>query len=112
MAPTALSIKKDPSLEMYKKAGLEDKMLYLPLFYGLLSVVVFFLASRLLPLAWQKYWIIGIFFGLIYPTLGVISKLPQKVYGTTNYFLFYLSAILLYTFFYGIVIAWTVENIC
>ena len=79
MVPTALSIKKTPSYEMYNKAKLENKMLYLPIIYGLLNVLVFYLVSRVLPSQYQRYWVIGAIFGLIYPTLGVIGGLPQNV---------------------------------
>ncbi len=109
---SVLAVKNNPSCEMYKTAKLEDKLLTMPLFYGVLSVLVFFLMNMFFPAQFRRYWVIGIIFGLIYPTLGWLARLPQDVYGVTNYYQFYASALALYIPFYGLLIAYVVASIC
>lgn len=117
LAPTAQSLnkakqedKKDLK-DFYIKADLENKVLFLPIIYGILSIAIFYIVNRFFPSKYKRYWVIGIIIGLIYPTLGWINKLPQEIYGVTNKMKFYLSAQVMYITFYGIIIAFMMSKI-
>lgn len=113
LAPSVNAINKNKkSCDILKKAKLEDKVLTLPLIYGIISVIVFFLVNKLAPQELRKYWFIGFIIGIIYPTMGWLSGLPQNVYGVKNPVKLYASAQILYLIFYGIIIAWVAANIC
>lgn len=105
MLPSALSLKKKPTLKMYQYIKLEDKLWKVPLFYGVLNLVVFMLVNRFLPESLRKYWVIGIIFGFIYPTLGTIGNYAKKAYGIKSYTDLYRGAQLMYIPFYGLIIS-------
>ena len=112
MAPTALSLKAKPELEMYRKADFETKFLWIPVGYGFLSMAIFYFANLLLPKGWRTYWVIGIIMGLIYPTFGTVGGYAKKVYGITSTPMLYVNAQIMYIIFYGLIINFIATNIC
>ncbi len=110
LAPTAISLLYKP--ELLEEAGLHDKVLWLPIFYGFLSIIVFTLVNILFPKELQKYWVIGIIIGLIYPTLGTIGDHAKKIYGIQSYWTLYINAQIMYIFLYGVVFYYMVKYIC
>ena len=112
LMPTALSLKANPSYDLYKTAGFEDMFMTVPIFYGLLHVVLFYIVNTFFPPKFRIYWIIGFIIGLIYPSLGsILSDHAQKVYGTTSRLSLFTNAQLLYLPFYGIIINFIMSNI-
>ncbi len=110
LAPTAISLIYKP--ELLSEAGLENKMLWLPIFYGFLSIIVFTLVNTLFPKYLQKYWMIGIIIGLIYPSLGTIGNHAKKIYGIENYWTLYINAQIMYITLYGIIFYYMVKYLC
>ena len=111
MLPTALSIIKNPTLEVYKKAALEKKFYLMAFFYGFLNMLVFFLINRYIPDKYNTYFVAGIIMGLIYPTLGTIDDYAKKMYGITNYWNLYIGAQIMYFIFYGLIINGLVDKL-
>ena len=112
LAPTALSLKYYPkTLNLYTMADLETKLLWIPFFYGLVSIIVFAVV-KLFPVQFQNFWTIGFIIGLIYPTLGTIDNYAKKIYKIKNYTNLYLNAQLLYLPLYGIVFYYMSKYIC
>lgn len=105
MMPTANALKREQDCDLYKEAKLEDKMIWLWLPYGILSIIVFSLANYLLPKDYRTYGIIGAIFGLIYPTLGTIDDYAKRIYGIDSYYSLYAGAQFMYIFYYGIIVA-------
>jgi hypothetical protein len=107
--PTIISLKKNPTCDLYNKAKLEDMSLYLPFFYGILHVILIWIIVNALPKAYQTYWFLGVIIGLFYPTLGTISGHAKKIYGIESTFMLYLGAQFMYQSFYVIMMGNMVE---
>jgi hypothetical protein len=108
--PTILSLKDNPSCELYKTAGLEDMSLQLPFFYGFLHVFLIYIINYIVNPEYRTYWLLGFIIGLIYPTFGTISGHAKKVYGIKSTPKLYLSAQALYLVFYGLIMNWLMSN--
>ncbi len=116
LMPTALSLKeaslKDhTSCDLYKEAHMEDMFIQLPIMYGVLHVVLFFLILNLVPKSWQTYWLLGFIIAIIYPTLGTIGGHAKRVYGINSTPKLYMGAQILYLIFYGIIVNYLVNNL-
>ena len=108
--PTVLSLKKKPTIELYRASKIEDLILTLPLFYGVLHIVLFYIINNYFPKQYRNYLTLGIIIGLIYPTLGTVSG-HAKLYAKSTLNL-YITAQILYIFFYAVIINYIAKNIC
>lgn len=111
LMPTVLSIKANPTWDMYKTANLEGMFSSIPIFYGFLHIVIFFMINKFVPKQFRTYWLLGFIIGLLYPTFGTISGHAKKVYGTKNTAKLYMGGQLLYLPFYGIIVNYLFNNI-
>lgn len=91
--------------EFRKYIALEGKLWKMPLLYAITNALAFYLVNRFVPHYLKRYWFMGMFMGMFYPTLGTIGDYAKKAYGVTSYYQLYFSAQLLYIFFYGIIIS-------
>lgn len=110
--PTAFSLKANPEYPLYRRADIETKLIWFPLGFGILHVVIFFLINNFFPPEMQTYWILGFIIGLIYPTLATVGDYAKDVYGVRNYVSLYIGAQILYLAFYGLGINFLFTNIC
>lgn len=108
--PTVLALRKKPTIEIYRTAKIENMIWILPLFYGVLHVILFYLINNFFPKQFQNYLTLGIIIGLIYPTLGTVSG-HAKLYSDSPLKL-YMTAQILYIFFYAVVFNYIGRNIC
>ena len=111
LLPTIISLKKDDSCEMYTKAKLEDMLLYIPIFYGLLHIFLFFIINKSFPNNLKTFWVLGIIIGILYPTFGTITGHAKEVYGIKETWKLYLYAQILYIIFYALIVNSFVSNI-
>lgn len=110
LAPTALSLQENPSCDLYQKAKLEDMFMQIPLFYGVLHMIIFMVIHSYLPENLRNYWVLGFIIALIYPTLGTIGGHAKKVYGIESTPKLYVSAQIMYLTFYGLIINYLATN--
>ena len=109
--PTLLALKRKPTLKWYNYAKLEDKIMWMPILYGFINLIVFTIVIKFFPKSLRKYWILGIIFGMIYPTLGTINNYAKKMYDLDNYYGLYLKAQIMYIIYYGLIISFIVSRI-
>ncbi len=112
LTPTALNLIDRPSLDLYKRAGLESKILSIPFYYGILHIILFFIINTFLPNKFHNYWTLGLIIGILYPTFGTVTGYARDVYGTTSTLMLYVKGILMYLFIYGIIFNWIASKIC
>nr|QBK88398.1 MAG: hypothetical protein LCMiAC01_00620 [Mimivirus LCMiAC01] len=114
--PSIYYLIKRPSLDLYRKATLENKIYQMPIAYGILHIILFFLINKFMPEGYQNYLVLGVIIGLIYPTLGTVTKHARDVYGREdtpkNILSLYVSALILYVFVYGVIFNYIAKNIC
>ena len=109
--PTVLSVIKKPNYETYKKANLEQMIYQLPIFYGILHIILYFIIGNYFPEKLRNYLTLGIIIGLIYPTLGTISG-HANLYNMGSTSKLYITAMVLYVFMYTIIFSFIDRNIC
>ncbi len=112
LTPTALNLLNRPSIDLYKRANLESKLITIPIYYGILHIVLFFLINTFLPISFRNYWTLGFIVGIIYPTLGTVTGYARDVYGTTSTLILYIKGIAMYLFIYGIIFNWIAGQLC
>ena len=112
LAPTPLSLIQNPSMELYKRASLESKLLSIPIMYGILHIVLFFIINNFFPIYLNNYWTLGLIIGLIYPTLGTVTNYAKDVYGTKSTLGLYMKGMVMYLFVYGIIFNFVAKNLC
>lgn len=112
IAPSIITLLKNPSCENHKTASLEMKIIYLPLFYGLAVLLLGSLISNYFPHSLNNYVVFAFLMALFYPTLGAISGYAKKMYGTKSLLNLYLGAQFMYLPFFGIFVPWITEKIC
>ncbi len=110
--PTVLALQKKPTIELYRTAKIENMIWTLPLFYGVLHVILFYLINNFFPKQFQNYLTLGIIIGLIYPTLGTISGHAKATYEDKSTLNLYIKAQILYIFTYAVVFNYIGRNIC
>jgi len=117
LMPTALSLIKNKGsgdnsqCNLYKIADFETKFMYIPIIYGILSVVIFLVINNFFPGWLNNYWTVGFIIALIYPSIGYFSQHAQKVYGIKSAPKLYLGAQAMYLTFYGLIINYLINNI-
>ncbi len=111
LIPTANALKKNPTLELYRRAQLEKQLLYLPILYGILALIIFYIVNNYFPKLLQNYWMVGLLSGLTYATIKAINKEAVEVYQVPNLKMFQIDVIF-YPLLYGIVFQLLAKFIC
>ena len=111
LIPTANALKKTPTLKLYHRAQLEKQVLYLPILYGILALIIFYIVNSYFPEYLQNYWVIGLLSGLTYATIKAINKEAIEVYQVSNLKMFQIDVIF-YPLLYGIVFQLIAKFIC
>ena len=112
MAPTALALKEKKNYKLYRRADLESKLLYVPIVYGIMSIIFFYLFNSYIPQEYNNYFVLGFLFALVYPTLGTVTGYAKEIYGTKSIPKLYLGAQVMYIIWYGLIMNLMVQNIC
>lgn len=110
LIPTALSVKTNPTYEMYRMADFETKTMILPIGFGLLHIILFFIMNKLFNPAMRTYWLLGFIIGLIYSFMGMMGDYAKKVYGIKSYWTLFLGGQCMYLLFYGIIVNYIFSN--
>ena len=111
MYPTGSALQKNPSLKLYNRAKLEWIIIYLPILYGILALVIFYLINNYFPKYLQNYWMVGLISGLSYATIKAINREAVEVYNVSNKLMFMIDSVF-YPALYGIVFQYMVKYIC
>jgi hypothetical protein len=111
MTPSALSLKLDPTYELYRMANLETKILMLPIGFGIMHIFLFYIMNNIFTSQMRTYWMLGFIIGLIYPTLHIMSDYSQNVYGLNSNWTLYITSQCMFLLFYGFVINFLFSSI-
>nr|QBK88397.1 MAG: hypothetical protein LCMiAC01_00610 [Mimivirus LCMiAC01] len=109
--PTGKALQQNPSLKLYRRAKLEWQIIYLPILYGILALIIFYLVNNYFPKYLQNYWMVGLISGLLYATIKAINKEAIEVYHVANIKMFLIDSIF-YPVLYGIVFKNLVKYMC
>ncbi len=109
--PTGAALKRDPSLKLYHRAQLEKQIMYLPILYGIIALVIFYVINNFFPENLQNYWVAGLLSGLTYATIKAIGKEAVDVYQVSNLKMFQIDVIF-YPMLYGILFQHIAKSIC
>lgn len=112
IAPSIITLFKNPSCENRKKASLETKTVYLPIFYGLAVLLIGSLINSYFPYSLNNYVVFAFLMALFYPTLGTITGYAKKMYGTKNLLNLYIGAQIMYLPFFGILVPYLIKKLC
>jgi len=111
LLPTISALKKRPSLKLYHRAQIEKQILYLPILYGVIALVIFYIINNYFPENFQNYWMAGLLSGLTYATIKMINKEAVEVYQIENLKMFKIDVIF-YPMLYGIVFQYIAKSLC
>ena len=109
LIPSVMAILKNP-----KKRGiakLEKKILWLPYFYGFVSILIIIFMHNVLPTKLNNYWIMGAIVAILYSSMGRFGGLVTNVYEMDTPNLIHIYALMLYIPLYGIVFRTLAENL-
>lgn len=109
--PSLISLRANPSFELYNLANLENKLLYLPVCFGLLHIFLFNIFNKIFTSQSRTYWLFGIIIGLIWASVDYYNNYYQDMYGFKNYFTIYIFWQIISFGFYGIFINYMFSNI-
>ncbi len=79
-------------------------ILYVPYFYGLANVIIFYIINTYLP-ALANYYFVSFVMAFFYSGLGRISG-HAEMYKFSNINLLHVYAVLMYVPLYGIIFGW------
>ena len=112
LSPTAIAlIKRKPSLKLYQRTRLENQILYLPILYGIIALIIFYIINNYFPENLQNYWIAGLLSGLTYATIKAINKEAIDIYQVSNLKMFQIDVVF-YPMLYGILFQYIARSIC
>ncbi len=109
--PTAIKLKEKPSCDLYNVANIEDMLIKLPTFYGIIHIFLFFMINYFVFPEFRTYWFLGALVSFLYPTFAIITGHAQKVYDDVGILKFYVYSLVLYVIFYTFVINLLINNI-
>jgi predicted permease len=112
MMPSVLSVwssKTDSKTRDIVK--MENKVFMVPLFYGFINAIVFYLINKHFPDNLKNFWVVGFMLAFFYPTLGTIGDYAKKVYGVKSYKRLYFGAQVMYLAYYGIFVPWFLRKL-
>ncbi len=90
---------------------LEKQLLYLPILYGILALIIFYIVNNYFPGYLQNYWVVGLLSGLTYATIKAINKEAIEVYQVSNLKMFQIDVIF-YPLLYGIAFQLLAKFLC
>ena len=111
LIPTANALKRTPTLKLYRRAQLEKQVLYLPISYVILALIIFYIVNNYFPKFLQNYWVVGLLSGLTYATIKTINKEAIEVYQVSNLKMYQIDVIF-YPLLYGIAFQLLAKFIC
>ncbi len=111
LLPTSFALQKNPTIKLYQRVKLEKQIIYLPILYGILAIIIFYVVNNYFPVYLQNYWIVGLISGLVYATIKAINKEALEVYNVSNKKMFIIDSIF-YPVLYGLIFSTITKYMC
>ena len=109
--PAIVSLRENPTLDLYNYIDLQTRLLYLPISFGILSIILCGTMNTLFTYQMRTYWILGFLIGLIYSFIDMYDNYYTNAYGLNSYWTLFIMNMVIYMFFYGVILNFMFSNV-